>query len=75
MSYTRVGSYLTFLTTISGKAEKAIGLAEDKVESRLNSTGSSSDVEKALQKRYEPKELENKSLEKYLEERYKPIDP
>lgn len=58
-----------------GKAQAAVGLAEEKLESRAQSSAlsHSSAVEKALHERYEqPKALP--SLEEALEERYKPID-
>lgn len=58
-----------------GKAQAAVGLAEEKLESRAQSSAlsHSAAVEKALHERYEqPKALP--SLEEALEERYTPID-
>jgi altered-inheritance-of-mitochondria protein 5 len=58
-----------------GKAQAAVGLAEEKLESRGQSLAlsHSAAVEKALHERYEqPKALP--SLEEALEERYKAID-
>ncbi|KUJ15612.1 uncharacterized protein LY89DRAFT_587394 [Mollisia scopiformis] len=58
-----------------GKAQAAVGLATEKLESKgqASALSHSSAVEKALHERYEqPKALP--SLEEALEERYKPID-
>jgi MICOS complex subunit MIC12 len=59
-----------------GKASTAIGLAEEKVESRTQSAtlSHSSAVEKALHERYEKPGPVNKTVEEVLEERYKPIE-
>lgn len=59
------------------KAQAAIGLATEKVESASPSIGSGlgiSDVEKALRERYEKPTGLNRTVEEALEERYKPID-
>ena len=56
-----------------GKAQVALGAAENKVGSSLPATGLSS-VEKALHERYEKPDGLGKSVEEVLEERYKPID-
>ena len=59
-----------------GKAQAAVGLAEEKMESRAQSSmiSHSSAVEKALHERYEKPDPLTKSAEEVLEERYKPID-
>lgn len=59
-----------------GKAQAAVGLATDKLESKAQaaSLSHSSAVEKALHERYEKPDGLNKSVEEVLEERYKPID-
>lgn len=59
-----------------GKAQAAVGLATDKLESKAQSAtlSHSSAVEKALHERYEKPDGLNKSVEEVLEERYKPID-
>ena len=61
---------------VLGKAQAAVGLATDKLESKAQSAGLShtSAVEKALQERYEKSDGLNKSVEEALEERYKPIN-
>ena len=61
---------------VIGKAQAAVGLAADKVEStaRSASLSQSSPVEKALHERYEKPAGLNKTVEQALEERYKPID-
>jgi altered-inheritance-of-mitochondria protein 5 len=56
-----------------GKAQVAVGIAENKVGSNLPATGISA-VEKALHERYEKPDGLNKSVEQALEERYRPID-
>jgi len=57
------------------KAQAAVGMASEKIESRVQSTslGHVSAVEKALHERYEKKDTP-KTVEEALEERYKPID-
>jgi len=59
-----------------GKAQAAIGLAEERLESKLQSStlSHSSAVEKALHERYERPDSLNKTVEEALEERYKPLD-
>lgn len=58
-----------------GKAQAAIGVTTEKVESEVPSNASGmSAVEKALHERYEKPNVLNKSVEEALEERYKPID-
>ncbi|KAF4628079.1 hypothetical protein G7Y89_g10066 [Cudoniella acicularis] len=59
-----------------GKAHAAIGLAEERIESKSQASAlsHSSAVEKALHERYENPDSLNKSVEETLEERYKPID-
>jgi altered-inheritance-of-mitochondria protein 5 len=59
-----------------GKAEAAVGLATERVESKAQSStlSHSSAVEKALHERYEKEDPLKKSVEEALEERYKPID-
>ena len=61
---------------VIGKAQAAVGLATDKLESEARSTNlsHSSAVEKALHERYEKPDGLNKSVEEVLDERYKPID-
>lgn len=59
------------------KAQAAIGLTTEKVESASPSIGSglgTSDVEKALRERYEKPAGLDRTVEEVLEERYKPID-
>lgn len=53
-----------------GKASAAIGLAEQKLESKSQSSA----VEKALSERYEKPDPLKKTVEEALEERYKPIE-
>jgi len=59
-----------------GKAQAAVGLAVEKIESKGQSAmlSHSSAVEKALQERYEQPTPLTKTVEEALEERYKPID-
>lgn len=59
-----------------GKASAAIGLAEEKLESKAQyaTLSHSNAVEKALHERYEKPDPLNKSVEEALEERYKPIE-
>lgn len=59
-----------------GRAQAAVGLATEKVETRAQAStlSHSSAVEKALLERYEKPEPLKKSVEQALEERYKPID-
>jgi MICOS complex subunit MIC12 len=59
-----------------GKAQAAVGLAAEKMESKAQAAtlSHSSAVEKALHERYEKPDPLNKSVEETLEERYKPID-
>jgi altered-inheritance-of-mitochondria protein 5 len=59
-----------------GKAEAAVGLATERVESKAQSStlSHSSAVEKALHERYEKEDPLKKSVQEALEERYKPID-
>jgi len=59
-----------------GKASAAIGLAEEKLESKTQyaTLSHSSAVEKALHERYEKPASLEKTAEEVLEERYKPID-
>lgn len=59
-----------------GKAQAAVGLATEKLESKAQAAtlSHSSAVEKALHERYEKPNGLNKSVEETLEERYKPID-
>jgi len=58
-----------------GKASAAIGLAEEKLESKAqySTLSHSKAVEKALHERYEKPDPLNKTVEETLEERYKPI--
>lgn len=58
------------------KAQAAIGLAEEKIESRAQSSAvsHSSAVEKALHERYEKPNGLEKTVEEALEERYKPVE-
>lgn len=59
-----------------GKAQAAVGLATDKMESKLQSStlSHSSAVEKALHERYEKPDPLAKSVEQALQERYTPVD-
>ncbi|TVY86031.1 hypothetical protein LAWI1_G007357 [Lachnellula willkommii] len=59
-----------------GKASAAIGLAEEKLESKAQyaTLSHSSAVEKALHERYEKPAPLEKTAEEVLEERYKPIE-
>lgn len=59
-----------------GKAQSAVGMATEKVESNVpaSSFSTSSLVEKALHQRYEKPDGLNKSVEEVLAERYQPID-
>lgn len=59
-----------------GKAQAAVGLAAEKIESKGQSAmlSHSSAVEKALHERYEQPKPLTKTVEEALEERYKPID-
>lgn len=59
-----------------GKAQAAVGLATDKLESKLQSStlSHSSAVEKALHERYEKPDVLDKSVEQALRERYTPVD-
>ncbi len=59
-----------------GKAQAAIGLVADNLESKAQSVtlSHSSEVEKALHERYEKSNGLNKTVEEALEERYKPIE-
>ncbi|RDL37876.1 MICOS complex subunit MIC12 [Venustampulla echinocandica] len=58
------------------RAQAAIGLAEEKIESKAQSSAisHSSAVEKALHERYEKPNGLDKSVEETLEERYKPVE-
>jgi len=59
-----------------GKAQAAVGLAADNIESKAQSSTSiqTSAVEKALKERYEKPDGLNKSVEEVLAERYQPVD-
>ncbi|KAH6713104.1 hypothetical protein BKA61DRAFT_736164 [Leptodontidium sp. MPI-SDFR-AT-0119] len=59
-----------------GKAQAAVGLATEKIESKAQSAGlsHSSAVEKALHERYEQPTFHEKSVEEALADRYMPID-
>ncbi|PVH85349.1 hypothetical protein DL98DRAFT_651190 [Cadophora sp. DSE1049] len=59
-----------------GKAQAAVGLATEKIESKGQSAGlsHSSAVEKALHERYQQPTFHEKSVEEALAERYTPID-
>jgi MICOS complex subunit MIC12 len=59
-----------------GKAQAAVGLAAEKMESKAQAAtlSHSSAVEKALHERYEKPSPLDKTVEETLEERYKPID-
>ncbi|KAH6674462.1 hypothetical protein B0J14DRAFT_540339 [Halenospora varia] len=59
-----------------GKAQAYVGLAEERIESRGQSSAISHSkaVEKALHERYEQPKMREKTVEEALEERYKPID-
>lgn len=61
---------------VIGKAQAAVGLAAEKMESKTQAAtlSHSSAVEKALHERYEKPDSLNKSVEETLEERYKSID-
>jgi altered-inheritance-of-mitochondria protein 5 len=61
---------------VIGKAQAAVGLAAEKMESKTQAAtlSHSSAVEKALHERYEKPDPLNKTVEETLEERYKPID-
>ncbi|EOO03538.1 hypothetical protein UCRPA7_946 [Phaeoacremonium minimum UCRPA7] len=61
---------------IVGKAKAAVGVAEEKLESRADAAiFHMSDVEKALQQRYEKSDdVMKKSIDELLDERYTPID-
>ena len=59
-----------------GKAQAAVGLATEKIESKGQSAGlsHSSAVEKALHERYQQPTFHEKSVEEALAERYTPIE-
>lgn len=59
-----------------GKAQAAVGLATEKIESKAQaaSLSHSSAVEKALHERYEKPNSLDKTVEETLAERYKPIE-
>jgi MICOS complex subunit MIC12 len=59
-----------------GKAQAAVGLATEKMESKAQAAtlSHSSAVEKALHERYEKPSSLDKSVEETLAERYKPIE-
>ncbi len=59
-----------------GKAQAAVGLATEKMESKAQAAtlSHSSDVEKALHERYKNPSPLNKTVEETLAERYKPIE-
>jgi len=61
---------------VIGKAQAAVGLAAERVESKTQAAtlSHSSAVEKALHERYEKSDILNKSVEETFEERYKPVD-
>lgn len=59
-----------------GKAQAAVGLAAEKMESKAQSSAlsHSSAVEKALHERYQKPDALDQKVEEALKERYKPID-
>ncbi|KAL1879901.1 hypothetical protein VTK73DRAFT_6713 [Phialemonium thermophilum] len=58
-----------------GRAKASIALAEERYESKFDSKLMHlSEVERALQQRYEKSDVMNKSVQEVLNERYKPID-
>jgi altered-inheritance-of-mitochondria protein 5 len=59
----------------AGKAQAAVGLATEKMESKAQSStlSHSSAVERALHERYQKSDPLSKKVEEVLEERYKPI--
>lgn len=59
-----------------GKAQAAVGLAAEKMESKAQSStlSHSSAVEKALHERYQKPDALDQKVEEALKERYKPID-
>lgn len=59
---------------IVGKAKATIGLAEERLESKADSKlFGVSEVERALNQRYEKSDAMSKSVEEILKERYTPI--
>ncbi|TAQ90199.1 hypothetical protein B7494_g1466 [Chlorociboria aeruginascens] len=60
---------------VIGKAQEAVGLATESAQPRIQSSDTHSEIQKALDQRYEPAEKRTgleKTVEQTLEERYKP---
>ena len=59
---------------IVGKAKTAVGIAEEKLEAKVQALPGTSAVDKALRQRYEKSNASKRTVQEVLEERYKPVE-